>query len=548
MKELLHKVGVIVLYFVAVICLATRLGASDVTIRGVVTDTAGKPIRGAIVKASAGILTVSRYSRSNGHYEISVPPGAYEVTAEAFGFGSKKEPAQSSETNFELPPHLDVALLTSSDIDSLLPDNKDTKLLRSTCTGCHNLDTIIHKRGMNSDQWQSFIQNMTQDRMPQPVSSPRQLTELGSMLEKYFGPDARYLGPNADPPSLDEIKHAPISDMALTATVREYKIPTAGAFAHSMTVDAIRDIAWFSEYDNQSNKIGRFNIASETFQEYSIPTPRARPHTPIVGHDGRLWMPLNAGVTAKLVSVDPTTGQLKEYSWSANKAGAHTLAVAPDGNLFISSMSSPDEFFSFNVTTEQFKAYRHTLPAAYPEVSAGAYQQLETKPVGTTYDVAVDSHGDAWYTETMLGKIARLDPQTGEVNEYKPPDTPNMNGIMVDAQDNVWFSNFMGNKLGKLEVKTGKFTMYQPPTLKAKPYGLVLDKKTGYIWYADHGGNNITRFDPKTAQFVEFPIPTHDADPRFVGLDSKGRLWFSEWWNSKIGVVDPEDDKHVSLK
>lgn len=548
MRELIEKAGLILSAALVALCLASVAAASDITIRGVVTDNAGKPIRGAIVKASAGILTVSRYSQNDGRYEISVPAGTYDVTAEAFGFAGKKQAAQSGETNFQLTPRIDVALLTSAEMDSLLPDNKDTKMLRATCTGCHNLDTILHRRGMTSEQWQSFVQNMTQDRMPQPHFSAHQLSLLGPMLEKYFGPDAKYFGPDADAPSLQEIKHATLSDEALKATVREYKVPTSGAWTHSLTVDATRDIAWFSEYDNQSNKIGRFNIASETFQEYPVPTPRAGPHTPIVGHDGKLWMALNGGVAAKLVSVDPTTNELKEYTWPEKKAGAHTLAVAPDGNLFMSSMSSPDEFLSFNVQSDQFKAYKHTLPAAYPEVSAGVYEQLDTKPVGISYDVAVDSHGDAWYTEIMLGTIARLDPQTGEVSEYKPPDTPNMNGIMVDSQDNVWFSNFMNNKLGEMNVKTKKFTLYQPPTLKAKPYGIIQDKKSGYIWFADYGGNNITRFDPKTSQFVEYPIPTKGADPRFVGLDSKGRLWFAEWWNGKIGVIDPEGNKQLAAK
>jgi streptogramin lyase len=252
-----------------------------------------------------------------------------------------------------------------------------------------------------------------------------------------------------------------------------------------------------------------------------------------------------SGLAAKLVSVDPATGKLKEYNWPDKHVSTHTIAVAPDGNLWISSLSSSDEFLSFNVKTEQFKAYKHALPASYPEVSAGAYA-LDTKSSGVTYDVAVDSKGDAWFTETMLGTIARLDPVTGEVTEYKPPDTPNMNGIMVDAQDNVWFSNFMGNKLGKLDPKTGAFKMFQPPTRYGRLYGIVLDAKSGYIWYADYSGNNITRFDPKAEQFVEYPIPTRGASPRFVGLDSKGRLWFAEWWNGKIGVVDPRGSKQLA--
>jgi virginiamycin B lyase len=148
----------------------------------------------------------------------------------------------------------------------------------------------------------------------------------------------------------------------------------------------------------------------------------------------------------------------------------------------------------------------------------------------------------------MLGTIARLDPKTGETTEFKPPQTPDMDGIIVDMQDNVWFSDFMGNKLGKLDPKTKKFTMYQPPTSKARPYGIVQDKKTGDIWYADFSGNNITRFDPKTEQFVEYPIPTRGAYPRFIGLDSKGRVWFGEWWNNKLGMLDPEGSQTLASR
>ncbi len=64
----------------------------------------------------------------------------------------------------------------------------------------------------------------------------------------------------------------------------------------------------------------------------------------------------------------------------------------------------------------------------------------------------------------------------------------------------------------------------------------------------DFSGNNITRFDPKTKEFVEYPIPTHGAYPRFIGLDSKGRVWFGEWWNSKLGMLDPEGSQQMASR
>jgi virginiamycin B lyase len=553
MRKFMHRLSGIVVACCVVMCLAATLSAADSVIHGVVTDSAGKPVRGAIVKAAAGNLSVSAYSQNDGRYEITVPGGNVDVSADAYGFGPKRQTvdaAQAAEVNFKLTPRIDILRLNAAELDGLLPDNEQTRMIRSTCISCHNFDTIIKRRGNTSAQWQEFLPNMTGDRkMFQPKFSPEQLGALGAGLEKYFGPDAPYFGPDSEAPTTDQVKHADISDAALKATFREYKVPTPDVWVHSVAVDPARNIAWFAEYDYQSNKIGRFNIATEKFEEYPVPTPRAVPHTPIVGLDGRLWMALDArDVAAKLVSVDPATGMLKEYKWPEKSAGTHTVAVAPDGNLWMSSMSSSDEFLSFNVETEKFKAYKHVLPAKYPDVSAGAYQQYAGKPTGITYASAVDSKGNAWFTETMLGTIARLDPKTGETTEFKPPDTPNMNGIIVDSQDNVWFSDFMGHKLGKLDPKTKAFTMYQPPTTNARPYGLVLEKKTGYIWYADFSANSITRFDPKTTQFVEYPIPTHGAYPRFVGVDAKGRVWFAEWWSGKLGVVDPEGSQQLASR
>ena len=45
--------------FVAVICISASLAASDAVIRGAVTDNAGKPIRGALIRAQADYKIVT---------------------------------------------------------------------------------------------------------------------------------------------------------------------------------------------------------------------------------------------------------------------------------------------------------------------------------------------------------------------------------------------------------------------------------------------------------------------------------------------------------
>jgi Carboxypeptidase regulatory-like domain len=111
---------------VALVCATAELSASDGMIRGVVADNSGKPIRGAIVKASRGDKTIARYSQDDGRYEIAVPAERYQVTAEAFGYAAQRESkdtAQPGDTNFSLAPRWNVFALSGAELAGLVPDD-----------------------------------------------------------------------------------------------------------------------------------------------------------------------------------------------------------------------------------------------------------------------------------------------------------------------------------------------------------------------------------------------------------------------------------------
>jgi len=555
------KIRVALWVFVAVMGVSTALAASDAVIRGVVTDNAGKPIRGALVKATAGYKSVTRYSQKDGRYEITLPNGKYVVSAEAYLFESRrqtKDTAQEGETNFSLSPRVDVNLLTGSELESLLPDNVETRRIRVECSSCHNLQRLMLKRGSTAKAWQDFLPTMTRGRYPvmvapkvNPNASEANFVALTEALGKYFGPDAPYLAPDADPPAPQLIKHTELSDAALRATIREYEIPTPMPMPHSMSVDPVRGIAWWGEESWLANQIGRFNIATETFEEYLVPTPNSSVHTGIVAKDGRYFVTLPSGGDAKLASVDPATGKVTEYKWPEKtcprlpcRSGPHTIALSREGNLWLSGGKS-GEVWSFDVKTEQFAAHKFTLPQEYPKDSIALWTMGsgESMPPidANSYDIKEDSKGKLWFTIFRMGILMSLDPSTGETKRYQPPATPSMKGVAVDAQDNVWFTNYNGHKLGRLDAKTGAIKQYQPPTQYSTPYGVLWDERTGYVWVSDLNGNNITRFDPRTEQFVEYLIPTHGAGLKFMAVDGKGRLWFTEVVGGKIGVVDPGD-------
>ena len=97
------KVACKVFWLALSLLIATgQLAAADAVIHGVVTDDVGKPVRGALVKAAAGVKIIARYSQNDGRYEIKVPSGTYDVAIEAFGFAAKRQEANYEKTLYQL--------------------------------------------------------------------------------------------------------------------------------------------------------------------------------------------------------------------------------------------------------------------------------------------------------------------------------------------------------------------------------------------------------------------------------------------------------------
>ena len=89
------------------------------------------------------------------------------------------------------------------------------------------------------------------------------------------------------------------------------------------------------------------------------------------------------------------------------------------------------------------------------------------------------------------------------------------------------------------DQKTQRTKFCKFPTEYGQPHSVFVDRKRGHIWIADYSGNNLSRFDPRTEQFIEFPLSHNESYPRFLSIDEQGRIWFGEWWNSRVGLLVP---------
>jgi streptogramin lyase len=518
------------------------IAAAVGSVSGVVTDSSGQPVRGAIVKATQGMKTVARYTGSDGRYRLPALPGdRLSISVDAFGFAVATKTATGGTANFKLSDQMDLSRLNSSELRYLIPEDNIPQLrVYYECGNCHGLEVPVSRSGMPVEAWRGFLPHMSGYRWGVNFFSDQHSALVAPWVAELFGPDGT-MGPNAHP-DYSKVKHTPIRDAALKATITEYTIPSRGAQPHSIRVDTATDMVWFSDYDSQSNNIYQFNPKSESFREYKIPLRNAAAHTGAVLSDGSYLVGLDSQekTPIKLALAKPD-GTLQTVEWAGKPRGSRVVARDPSNQDVVWVVAGP-ETWRMNLKTNERRAYQNPKPKAFPAGSfAGRFALPGDEPNSAGYDLTVDSKGTPWVSQLGQAIIFSINPETGETKMYNQPQMVSARGVVADASDNIWFADYYGHKLGMLDTKTGAVTMYLPPNRYASPYGVSVDKKRGFIWYADTMPNNVTRFNLKNHEFVEYPLPTANADARFVGIDAQGRAWYGGFFNSQLGVVDPGD-------
>ncbi|KAB8556624.1 hypothetical protein FH972_025660 [Carpinus fangiana] len=176
-------------------------------------------------------------------------------------------------------------------------------------------------------------------------------------------------------------------------------------------------------------------------------------------------------------------------------------------------------------------------------------------------DNTMGPDGAEWIEEIIANKLARIDPDTGEVIEFDIPwTTPLLNSTipgtpkvkvalscaLISGYDgNLYASNGLRNQLVKMDLATKQVSVFTPsgllqPLGNLQPLNDVTAAPDG-IYFTQSTGNFITHFDYKTHQFTNIAIPTPLSAP--VGIyyppeaDPNG-IWFCEFGMNQIGRLD----------
>jgi signal transduction histidine kinase/CheY-like chemotaxis protein/streptogramin lyase len=148
--------------------------------------------------------------------------------------------------------------------------------------------------------------------------------------------------------------------------------------------------------------------------------------------------------------------------------------------------------------------------------------------------IFVDSHQCLWVwlnSET----IYCIDLQTYKIRfthkDYSAIDLPFIPRFVEDKAGNIWFNDSKG--LIKWDWKANQFSSYP---LAKNTVTRICKGGDNYFWVATGGG--IYRFDTQKNSYErEQPLQGFDPKARTLATDESGNLWFSNWYNTEVGIV-----------
>jgi virginiamycin B lyase len=513
-------------------------------VQGVVSDATGNPVVGAFVrlKNDQRRLTFMVISREKGRFEArDLPPGQYRVqgvagehqsewftgvTVAAGGEDAKVGLMLTAKRGPALPPawpqRIPEAQVDKTPKDeSGLPEGPGRQLVAERCVSCHDLQRVLVKRS-DPDNWDHTVDRM-RTRMTAasiPDLTPAETASIVNYLSEKF--------PLVQPYDANSrLPRTVLTGKAVNYRVVQYELVNRHAEPHDVAVDPHGN-PWVAE---RAGKLGRFDAKTLEFAEIDTPPGPAAPErqslgNPQIDSKGMLWV--TDGPNARWLNYDINAAKFVSYTWPRGKgsAGGNSMAVHPDGMIW--ATGGGGEARQLNPATGEFKFF--PVPNRKARKSPGAY------------GVAVAGDGSVWFAEDEADMMARVDPATGKVEEYRIPYEgyayPRRMG--ADANGDLWVALWKAGKLMKIDHKTREMTIYSPPTSISGSYSVVVDKKNNYVWMSGQQADVMVRFNPRTEEWVEFPLAEAESDARRIDIDptNPNRIYFAGNIPGRMGFVE----------
>ncbi|MBI3935157.1 MAG: carboxypeptidase regulatory-like domain-containing protein [Acidobacteria bacterium] len=537
------------------------LGAqNNGSVQGVVKSAAGEPLSGAFVKLKneERRLTFMVISQAQGRYTAkNLPPGKYIVQGVGNAFQSNWS-AAADVVNGQ-PATVDVSLTApqapalpnawpgrqpgqgggeggGGGSPAVLPDGAGKQIAEAKCSACHPASRIV---GYNADR-QRWIETLDDMKLYMQGSTRNiNLTDpetnvLLDYLVKNFaeGEEGRRVTPKPDPNS--RLPRTLLKGAATQYVAVEFEIPTNDTEPHEVTVDSDGN-GWATQ--RRGGKLGRLDPKTLTYTELS-PPPAASKTVQLngiwAGKNNKLWF-IDVGPNRRWLAYDTKTREFSTYNMStklnSGGAGGNTMRDHPNGTVWFNAIGN-NTVIRLDLKSGEFTGF---------PVPSGVKAGKSASP----YGMVIAGDGGVWVALNAVDKLARVDPDTGHMEEFDIPvkgAVPRKGGPDVDG--NVWMGLHGAGKILKVDIhNNNKMTVYSPPTEDSGTYAISVDMKHNLIWVAQQHSDMIARFDPRTETWTEFPLANAEEDHRRIEVDqtNPNRIWWSGNTSNRMGYIEVFD-------
>jgi copper transport protein len=277
--------------------------------------------------------------------------------------------------------------------------------------------------------------------------------------------------------------------------------------------DTQRQSIWVGDTMPASGRIWQLNITNGNYIMHNVKDADLITIMTLAP-DGKLWYiePRPFGNDIGVVGVyNPNDNSTMQFKLP--EAGIVTgITMDNNGSLWMPVLQA-NKVVKFDPKSEKFSSYNIPSPGAEPTV------------------IMTASNGTIWFTEA-IGKIAKIDVNTGKITEFAPKNKDQALGeptaIFEDPKNpnTLYISEHTNHTVTAFNTLLGTFHRYPSPNTAGAPFGMTMDSY-GNLWIAEHLIDRIAVMDPRTGESKEVKIPISGSFIQYLTTDNQGKVWFA---------------------
>jgi len=399
-----------------------------------------------------------------------------------------------------------------------------------------------------------------QSMMSPPPSDNPEFTITGTPADNY--------------PDVQRAQFCGSGNAKSTDYVREFSIPTPCTNPLAIVTDYDGNV-WFAQ--TNTGKLAKFDPSTEIFTEYDNPywPPGGRSMMWGIDYapDGSVWF------------TDEAYDSVWRFSTIVEQY--ERIGYPGEGN----SLPQKLQVYGSQIIINDFTGNKLTFLDPSQSNEDISYLSIPS-PVdnSVTADFAIDANDNVWFTNWLFqqgGVLVKFNqngyfdsvvssneeflPLLDFIEVYAlPPELLTPNGAVVTNDGTIWLADTTSSFFFNFDPITEQFTQYvtSDPLLStygnqtgiikfpiSRPYWIDTDEQ-GRLVFNEQTSNNISVMDPKLQSLVEYHVPSKNPNwgdcesETGIMMDNCGlaqifdfaidgeKIWFTEWVENNIGVVD----------